>query len=58
MLALNAAMSSILLRVVDGGTHARDLQDFTLLLWVSNGTALGSWKLIRNFTDAAAGVGS
>jgi flagellar protein FlaJ len=49
MLFINAALSSVLLRIVDGGTHARDLQDFPMLLWASNLTALGSWKLISSF---------
>jgi hypothetical protein len=56
MLFINSALSSILIRIVDGGTHARDLQDFTLLLWASNLTALGSWKLISSFGGSAGVV--
>lgn len=56
MLFINAALSSILIRIVDGGTHARDLQDFALLLWASNLTALGSWKLISSFGGSAGVV--
>ncbi|PSG98111.1 hypothetical protein BRD56_01840 [Thermoplasmatales archaeon SW_10_69_26] len=32
MLFINATLSSILLRIVDGGTHVRHLQDFPMLL--------------------------
>lgn len=49
LLFLNAALAAGLIRVVDGGTHARDLQDFTILLWISNVTAWGSWKMITSF---------
>ncbi len=56
LLFIQSGLSSILLRVVDGGTHARDLQDFALLIWVSNLTALGSWKLIASFSTSGADV--
>lgn len=55
LLFLNAALASVLIRVVDGGTHARDLQDFTLLLWVSNVTAWGSWKMVTAFGNVGPG---
>lgn len=58
LLFLNAVLASVLIRIVDGGTHARDLQDFTLLLWVSNLTAWGSWELINSFGGTGIGVGS
>lgn len=36
----NAAMSAFMLRVIDGGAPVRAFQDFTVLVWISNLTAL------------------
>lgn len=45
----NAAMSAILVRIVDGGTPLRGLQDFTVLVWISHVTAYGSQQVIQSF---------
>jgi archaellum biogenesis protein FlaJ (TadC family) len=55
-LFVQALMASVLVRIVDGGTHARDLQDFTLLLWVAYGTAWGSWKLVTSVGTTELGA--
>ncbi len=56
LLLINAAMSSVLVRLVDGGTHVRDLSDFSLLVWVSNVTAWASMALMGNVVDSGLGV--
>lgn len=52
----NAAMSSFLVRIVDGGTPIRGLQDFTVLVWISHVTAWGSGNLMSSFVGGSVSL--
>lgn len=52
----NAALSSILVRIVDGGMPVRGLTDVTVLVWISHVTAYGSQQVLQSFIGDRASL--
>lgn len=55
LLVGNAAISSLMVRLIDGGARLRALEDFPLLLWVSFLVALVASRVLGGLTSAAFG---
>lgn len=55
LLVGNAAISSLMVRLIDGGARLRAFEDFPLLLWVSFLVALIASRVLSGLTDVAFG---